>query len=140
MTKDILLSVKGLHNQGMEAAGDIETITPAQYFDKGDSSYVLYEEMVEGMETPIKNIVKFKDGYLEVTKKGPLNAHLLFETGKKNLTNYSTPFGSFTIGVDTNLVEIKEEENKIEILVRYVLEANYEYLSDCVLTMKLESK
>ena len=87
MTKEILLSVKGLHYQGMDRNDEIETITPAEYYDKGDSHYVLYEEIMEGMEVPVKNVVKFKNSYLEITKKGPLSVHLLFEEGKKNLTS-----------------------------------------------------
>lgn len=137
MTKEILLSVKGLHYQGMDRNDEIETITPAEYYDKGDSHYVLYEEIMEGMEVPVKNVVKFKNSYLEITKKGPLSVHLLFEEGKKNLTSYATPFGSILIGVDTEEVEVRKEEHSIDIRVKYTLEANYEFLADCELSMEL---
>ena len=137
MTKEILLSVKGLHYQGMDRNDEIETITPAEYYDKGDSHYVLYEEIMEGMEVPVKNVVKFKNSYLEITKKVPLSVHLLFEEGKKNLTSYATPFGSILIGVDTEEVEVRKEEHSIDIRVKYTLEANYEFLADCELSMEL---
>ena len=137
MTKEILLSVKGLHYQGMDRNDEIETITPAEYYDKGDSHYVLYEEIMEGMEVPVKNVVKFKNSYLEITKKGPLSVHLLFEERKKNLTSYATPFGSILIGVDTEEVEVRKEEHSIDIRVKYTLEANYEFLADCQLSMEL---
>ena len=137
MTKEILLSVKGLHYQGADGNDEIETITPAEYYDKGDSHYVLYEEIMEGMEVPVKNVVKFKNSYLEITKKGPLSVHLLFEEGKKNLTSYATPFGSILIGVDTEEVEVRKEEHSIDIRVKYTLEANYEFLADCELSMEL---
>ena len=44
MTKDVLLSIKGLQFEAENEAADLETITAAQYYKKNDSHYIIYEE------------------------------------------------------------------------------------------------
>ena len=48
MTKDILLSLKGLQMEYAEDSDAVETITPASYYRKGGSHYIVYDEMTEG--------------------------------------------------------------------------------------------
>ena len=63
MTKDVLLSISGLHQDvtGIEAQGDepgsepIEVIVPASYYEKNGKHYVIYDELVEGIPGTIKN-------------------------------------------------------------------------------------
>lgn len=69
MTKDVFLSLKGLQMESSEDAQEMETITPADYYRKKDSHYVIYDEMTEGFKEVTKNVIKFKDSYLEVTKR-----------------------------------------------------------------------
>ena len=38
---------------------------------------------------------------LEVRKKGAVNVHMVFEPGKKNMTYYTTPFGTLQLGIAT---------------------------------------
>lgn len=66
MTKDVLLSISGLHQDvtGIEAQGDepgsepIEVIVPASYYEKNGKHYVIYDELVEGIPGTIKNKVR----------------------------------------------------------------------------------
>ena len=53
MTKDVLLSISGLHYDvtGMvqeEEQETIEVITPAAYYYKNGKHYVIYDEVVKG--------------------------------------------------------------------------------------------
>ena len=78
MTKDVLLSISGLHQDvtGIEAQGDepgnepIEVIAPANYYEKNGKHYVLYEEVNEGFEGSTKNIIKMQENCIDITKKG----------------------------------------------------------------------
>lgn len=138
MEKEVLLSLKGLQfSMDEEGAQALETITPAEYYTRNGSHYVIYDEVTEGFSEPTKNVIKFKDSLLEVTKKGLVNVHMVFEENKKNITSYATPFGNILIGIDTGDVEIKEDEEGIRVDVEYVLEANYEHLADCRITMDI---
>ncbi len=131
MTKEVLLSLQGLQFDAVSADGDkIETITPAEYYKRNDSHYVIFEEAME----------KFKENSLDLTKKGLVNVHMIFEENKKNMTNYATPYGNILIGIDARSVRLKEKEERIEVDVDYALEVNYEHFADCKIKMDIRAK
>lgn len=141
MEKEVLLSVKGMQfTIDKEGTQELETITAAKYYERNGSRYVVYDEVTEGFCDTTGNMIKFKDSLVEVTKKGLMNVHMVFEQNKKNMTNYSTPFGNILIGIDTGKIIIKEEPGNINITVDYVLEANYEYLSDCKIEIWIKNR
>ena len=65
MTKDVLLCIQGLQfeeeAQNDEELDKIETICAGEYYYRNNAHYILYEELVEGMEEPIKNMIIFSD-------------------------------------------------------------------------------
>ena len=140
MTKEIFLSLKGLQIEQNEEAGEMETITPADYYWRGGSHYVIYEEMMEGFTESTRNMIKFSDTCLEVFKKWLINVHMVFEENKKNITSYVTPYGNIMIGLDTESILVEEKENQIKVQVAYTLEANYQYLADCKIEMELHPR
>lgn len=141
MEKEVLLALKGLQFAVEEEnAQALETITPAEYFKRNESHYIIYDEVMEGFTDTTRNVIKFKDSLVEVTKKGLVNVHMVFEENKKNMTSYVTPYGNILIGIDTADVEIREEEDHISVNVAYALEANYEHLADCKIEMNIRSR
>ena len=141
MTKEVLLSLQGLQFDAVSADGDkIETITPAEYYKRNDSHYVIFEEAMEGFQEKTKNVIKFKENSLDLTKKGLVNVHMIFEENKKNMTNYTTPYGNILIGIDDRSVRLKEREERIEVDVDYALEVNYEHFADCKIKMDIRAK
>lgn len=140
MTKEVLLSIRGLQFEGANDANDLETITAAEYYKKNDSHYVIYEEATEGFQDTTKNIIKWNGETLELTKRGLVNVHMIFEEKKKNMTDYRTPFGSILIGIDTKQIQVAESEEDISVDVDYVLGVNYEYLADCKISMHVRAK
>lgn len=141
MEKEVLLALKGLQfSVDEEGAQALETITPAEYYKKNESHYIIYDEVMEGFTENTRNIIKFKDSLLEVTKKGLMNVHMVFEENKKNMTNYATPYGNILIGIDTGEVEIQELEDHIKVNVKYSLEANYEHMADYRIEMDIRAR
>jgi len=141
MTKEVLLSLRGLQFDTVSADGDkIETITPAEYYKRNDSHYVVFEEVMEGFRESTKNIIKFKDNSLDLTKKGLVNVHMIFEENRKNMTSYNTPYGNILIGIDTRKIHITQESDRIVVDVDYALDVNYEYLTDCQIVLDIKSK
>ncbi|MBD5461450.1 MAG: DUF1934 domain-containing protein [Lachnospiraceae bacterium] len=140
MTKEILLSLKGLQMENRDDAQAMETITPADYYQRNGSHYVIYEEMMEGFTSATRNRIKFNDSCLEVSKKGCVNVQMLFEENKKNMTSYMTPYGNILIGIDTESISVEERENQIHVEVEYTLEANYQHLADCRIEMELRPR
>ena len=140
MTKDIFLSLKGLQIENSEEAQELETITPADYYMRNGSHYVIYDEVTEGFEENTRNMIKFNDSCVEVSKKGLVNVHMVFEENKKNMTSYMTPYGNILIGIDTGSIFVEEEEKRIHVEVAYTLEANYQYLADCRIEMNIKPR
>lgn len=141
MTKEVLLSLRGLQFDTTSADGDkIETITPAEYYKKNNSHYIIYDEVMEGFTERTKNIIKFKESSLDLTKRGLVNVHMSFEENKKNMTSYATPYGEILIGIDAKKVQMKEEDERIVVDVDYALEVNYEHFADCKIKMDIRSK
>ena len=140
MTKEVLISIKGLQFEGDMDADKIETITSGSYYKKNNNHYVIYEEVVEGTEGVTKNIIKFNEKELNLTKSGSVNAHMFFEHKKKNMTNYETPFGDILVGIDAKDISLYEKETEIQLKVDYALEVNYEFLADCKIVMDIRQK
>ena len=85
MQKEVLIHVRGL--QMMDAQGDqepIEIIVPGQYYFRNGSHYLRYEELLDETAEPTINYIKVSGKGLEVSKKGLVNVHMVFEQGKKN--------------------------------------------------------
>lgn len=139
MTKDVLVSVSSFQT-AQEETEHMEVINKGNYYKKNDYHYVVYEEMMEGFDQPIKSMMKFKEGVLTVTKKGLLNVNMVFEESRKNSCCYATPYGDMMLGIDTEAVEMIEEEDRICVNAFYSLEANYEHLADCEIHMEICSK
>lgn len=140
MTKEVLLAITGMQFDLTAEESNIQTITAAEYYERNNSRYVLFEETDEDSGQKTKGMLKFKDNLLEVTKSGFVNVHMIFEENKKSLTNYATLFGDILIGIDTRKITLTEEEHKICLDVEYALEANYEFLADCKINIEISER
>ncbi|MGN0414305.1 MAG: DUF1934 domain-containing protein [Agathobacter sp.] len=140
MTKDILLSIRGLQITEDTQKDTVEVISPGEYYFRNGKHFFLYEEAEEGKQEITKNIIKVTDDYMEVTKKGAVNVHMVFEKNKKNVTYYNTPFGSLLIGIDAYRVDVTQTPEEIEAYVEYALEVNNEHLANCRIRIKANSR
>lgn len=140
MTKDVLVSLKGLQLSPDEQSEAIEVIAPGDYYLRNNKHYVLFEEIMEGTKETSKNIIKFSNECFEFTRKGPLSVHMIFEKGKKNLTYYYTPFGSLQVGINASSIDIVEKDDEIQIDVKYALDVNSEFIGDCRIAVRIRNK
>lgn len=141
MTQEVLLTIKGLQfDQREEDSDKIEMVVAGDYYKRNDKHYVIYEEITEGFGQATKNRLKFSEHMLELSRSGLVNVHMIFQENKKNLTNYNTPFGQIIVGIDTKKIRIDEKPDNIVVDVDYALDINYEFLSDCHITVNIASK
>ncbi|MCF2554295.1 DUF1934 domain-containing protein [Faecalicatena contorta] len=146
MTKDVLVTISGLHYDDniMESAEEneaIEVITPATYYFKNGKHYVLYDEVVEGIPGTIKNRIKIQEGkMLEITKSGITNSQMVFEKDKINVTQYATPYGEITVGTYTRDLRVDVSEGNIDVYVSYSLDVEREKLAECDIRMNIRAK
>ena len=140
MTKEVLVTIRGLQNGPQTDGEPIEMTTAGEYFYKNEKHYILYEEVMEGESQTTKNRIKIAPGMMELTKNGVVNVHMLFEENKKHITHYYTPYGSLNMGIDTKQVDIQEEEDALQVTVLYGLEMNQEFVADCDIRIRVKSK
>ena len=140
MTKDVLLSIVGLYTEENENADSIETLAPAEFYIKEGDIYIFYEEIIDGMAGITKSRIKYSDKCFELTRKGEVSVHLLFEEGKTTLNTYQMPYGTLVVGLDTKRIEKKESEDEIKIHIDYALEANYQFIADCRIDIEVAAR
>lgn len=134
MAKDVLVSVKG--TQVIDGERDtIEVITAGTWYEKNGKQYLMYEETYEGMQVTTKNVVKITPEVIEVTKKGAISSKMIYERGKKNMSNYMTPMGMIVLGITTKDIFVEANEDKLQMEIRYAMEMNGQFVSDSTLAM-----
>lgn len=139
MTKDVLISISGNHVLDGDNS-ELEIITAGDYYQRNGSHYILYDEVMEGMEGVIKNMIKIRPDGLDIIKKGLAKVHMTFERNKKNIACYITPLGEMMIGLNTNQFSVNEGEDSLKVEVEYSLDINYEHVSDCNIIVDIQSK
>lgn len=138
MTKDVLIKISGIHMMDDENS-DVEMVVRGDYYQKNGKHYVLYEEVMEGFEGTVKNVIKISPSSMDIIKKGLANTHMQFEKNKKNLSCYTTPLGDMVVGIQANRIRVKEETDSLMVDVDYSLDINYEHLSDCTVRVDVQS-
>ena len=141
MDKEVLIHVRGL--QMMEADGEaepVEIVVPGQYYFRNGSHYLRYEEILEDFGEPTVNYIKISPKGMEVRKKGVVNVHMVFEQGKKNMTYYTTPYGTIEMGIAATNLNLEEGESGLNMKVDYALDMNQEHVADCCLAIQAQPK
>lgn len=138
MTKDVLIKVSGVQFDVQDEP--IELMVPGNYYMKNDKHYVLFEEQPEDNGPVTKNIVKFDETFFEMIKKGGNNSYLRFDKDKKNSTVYQTPAGPMQVDVLTHEFSVQEEEEQIAVKVKYALDINYQFVSECEVDFKVQAR
>jgi len=142
MTHDILLTIKGMQFAEDMDEEQLEVVTSGKYYEKNGKHYIKYNEVVEGFEGTVRNLIKINaNGGMEVTKRGVMtNVHMVFEENKKNMSYYDTPFGNLLVGIAATNIDVNTQQDQIDVKVDYALEVNHEYLVDCTIQMNIISK
>ena len=139
MTKDVLLSIRGLYTEDDDGEDTIETLAPAEFYVKQGVYYLFFEEIIDDNTGVTKSRIKYSDKCFELTRKGEVSVHLLFEEGKKTLNTYQMPYGNLVVGLDTKRILMIEEEEEIKIAIDYAMEINYQQVSENSIEVVIKS-
>lgn len=139
MTKDVIVSVKGLHTMESNDEDNVELIAAGTMREENGQFFVEYEE-VDPENQEITNVVLIAgEGHLEIYKTGEVEVNLVFEENQKTNSCYHTPFGELMMGIDTNKMKIVKTEDALAIVLQYSLEINYNYVTESNITIKVVS-
>ena len=139
MTKDVLVSVSGLHNVAGEE-GEISVVTSGYYYWKNGKHYIIYDEFQEGEPEPVHCTIKIADDYMEMIRGGIANSRMVFKPGKTTVSSYHTPIGELYMQIRTEEINVHLEEDSLEAKVRYGLELNMAGLSKASVVVKARSR
>lgn len=139
MTKDVLVSISGAHTMDGKS-DDVSVITAGSYYYKNGRHYVIYDEVLEGIEGTVRNTVKIGKDCVDIIKGGIARSHMVFEEKKNSVSCYVTPYGQMMVGVTTDHIETEEEEDRLRARIDYRLEINYESVSQCHIEIDVSSK
>lgn len=139
MTKEVMVTVHGTQTGEMQK-DESSFAVPGSYYEKDGQRIVLYEEIIEGIEVPVKNRLVFSEKSVLLKKSGAVRWDMEFVLQEKKVTEYHTPYGPITMGIFTKDILKFETEDKIRLIVRYDLEMQGEHQADCEVNITISAK
>lgn len=117
MTKDIILTISGLHATDGETDEPVEIISPGQYYFRNGKHYVLFDEVMEGIDGVIKSTIKFTEDQVELIRSGAASTRMIFQKEQEHMVIYQTPMGPLSISLYTDdiIAELGEDQMNLEI-------------------------
>lgn len=135
MTKETILTISGLHTNDGETGEPIEIITPAQYYLKNGKHYVMFDEVMEGVEGEIKSTLKLTKDRVELLRNGAAVTRMIFEENQEYQTVYQTPMGPLPLSLYTDRIFAKIGEEEITIEIDYSLKAEEAVLTESTIRL-----
>lgn len=137
MKKKVRLTLTGRQRDETGQENVTELSAEAEYYEKNGSRYILYKE--NGADTGCtQSIIKLKDGLLELTRKGSVNTHMVFEEGREHMADYNTPFGALQLGIVTMDIYTSQSKDCLEIHADYELTDRGHILFHCNISIKIQ--
>lgn len=122
--KDVMISIRGTQipfHEGPDGRAEsepIELVTDGSYEYEGNGGWFTYRESeLTGMDGTVTTFRVENDSVM-LTREGSVNSQMLFRQGQKHLFLYDTPFGSLTMGIDTQKLqtELNEHGGRMDIV------------------------
>ncbi|MDE7422479.1 MAG: DUF1934 domain-containing protein [Lachnospiraceae bacterium] len=139
MTKNVIVSIKGLQTMGSGEDDTVELISAGIYKEENQQQIVEYEEVDEENQEITKVMLVIADGHVEIRKSGVAQVHMIFEEKQKTTSCYYTPYGELMMGLDTTKIKKIKTEDSMAVILQYGLEINYNFVADCNIVIKVIS-
>jgi len=136
--KKVWLSISG-KIKDEEDKETLEFLTEGDLYKENNRSCVTYiESEVSGMEGTTTTVCVDAEK-VSVIRLGTTNSIMEFETGKRNLTWYSTPYGDVTMGIFTKdvFINYNDEKEPTKVSIDYNIEIEGVINSQNVLNIKI---
>ena len=137
MTKDIIVTISGLHETDGDTDAPIETMTPGQYYLKNGKHYVVFDEMLEGLEGSVKSTIKFTEDQVELIRNGAASTRMVFQPGHENMVIYQTPMGPLSISLYTEEIRAQIGEERMKLEIEYSLKTEGVVVSESTVNIEI---
>ncbi len=144
MKDKVLVTINGIQHD-IDNNDGIRTIQPGKYKLVSNKHVVKYDEYIEDNDSnapiAITNFLKIdsSSNMVTLTKKGASSSNMVFQEGYHHDSLYQTPFGAMQMSLYTTGLTIEENDESINISIKYSLAMNKSHVSDCSITINIES-
>jgi uncharacterized beta-barrel protein YwiB (DUF1934 family) len=129
MNKDVLITIHSIQNIDGQDCDGPELITQGTYEYAQDGVRLSYmESELTGMGGT-RTDLHIKPEEVVLSRRGSVNAQMIFRRGEKQRFRYETNFGSLSLGVSTQRLETALDEHGGDVEIEYDLNFNQSYLS-----------
>jgi uncharacterized beta-barrel protein YwiB (DUF1934 family) len=132
-------TVKNKDQKDTDEKDTLEFLTEGALYKEANRACVTYEETeVSGMEGTITTLCVDAQK-VSVIRLGTTNSIMEFESGKRNYTWYSTPYGDVTMGIVTKdvFVNYNEDKEPTKVSIDYNIEIEGITNSQNILDIKI---
>lgn len=121
--KKVYVSIIG--ETSVDGDGDkTELVTEGEYTFRNGKYLLRYREHLADVGGECTTVIKIDTDSVVMSRNGNINTQMIFEEGKRHMSHYETPLGSFTIGVSTDLLKSKVGLDGGEVEIKYILDIN----------------
>lgn len=138
MTKNVQILIEGTIVGGDGEEQKVVTKLKGIYIHKNEKHFIHYDESGEELDT-LKNTIKVTSKEVVMSKKGSQATNMIFDEKAMTMAHYDTPYGSFEFGVKTKYMNVKIEEDLIEVALEYSLSAEDGPISENKVYIKVEA-
>ena len=129
MEKKVMISICGLQSQDDEEPDKVEFVTEGILSQTAEEGITLcYDESEVLGEEGIMTRLSVRSNKAEMTRTGPVSAHMVFEEDKRHLGCYETPFGTISVGITAAAVE-DHLETAGSLVIRYKMDVDHRVVS-----------
>ena len=129
MNKDVLISICSMQNLDGQDNDGPELITQGSYDYAPDGIRFSYmESELTGLDGTKTTFHVLPDEVI-LSRRGAVNAQMVFHRGEKRSFRYQTGVGALDMGVDTHRLEWKMDEHGGHMEIEYDLNVEQSFLS-----------
>ena len=121
--KKVYVSIVG--ESLVDGDGDkTELVTEGEYTLRNAKYLLRYKEHLSDDGGACTTVIKIDKDTVVMSRSGNINTQMIFEKGKRHVSHYETALGSFTIGVNTDMLSVDVDEAGGEVEIKYILDIN----------------
>ena len=125
MMKDVIISINSLFSFEEGEEQQMEFTTDGYYFYEDEVGCLSYEETeVTGLEGTRTSLFVMPDQVV-VDREGTVTSRMVFKAGLKSAFQYTTPFGSATMGINTRRIRQNMGLNGGKVEIDYVVDMEH---------------
>ena len=127
MEENYLITIKGTMEQDGERES-VELMTRGKFVQRGSSYFIAYEETeatgYAGCTTTVKATADARE--VVMTRFGKVPSQLVIEKGVRHICHYETGFGSVSLGVAADVIELDLTDAGGRLQFSYTLDSGGE--------------